>query len=107
MKIKRVHLNLLVDVAIGLAFLAEAVSGLVLWVILPRGGYQGGRGVVSDRFWLVARSDWLSLHDWGAIIIIARVLLHIALHWRWFVCVIRRLFRDVSAAVDGAKECVA
>ncbi len=94
MKLRKAHLNLFLDAIIGLAFIVEAVSGFVLWLVLPHGGFQGGRNPAFARTFLLSRGDWLTLHDWGALVMTAGVLLHIVLHWRWIVCIVRDLWRQ-------------
>jgi hypothetical protein len=83
--------------AIGMALLAlvEAVSGFVLWLALPTGG--GGRGwgsgVGNLTFWGLSRHTWIDIHDWVAVALIALVVLHVVLHWRWIIRVGKSLFR--------------
>ena len=89
--------NLLTDAAIGVAFLVEAVSGFVLWLVLPHGGFQGGRNLAYARTLIVSRDTWLWLHDWFAVVMMLGVLIHLALHWRWIICMFRKLWQDATA----------
>lgn len=102
MRFNRAKVNLTLDVAIGLAFLVEAVSGFVLWLVLPHGGYQGGKNLLYGQSFILSRSAWLSMHDWFALVMVVGVLAHIVLHWRWIVCMFRKLWREASAPKPAA-----
>lgn len=81
-----------VDVVILVAFLLSGVSGLVLWLGGP-GGYQGGRNPNYGQLTLgLSHSTWDDLHVWTSFVMGAGVLVHLALHWSWTVCMTRRLF---------------
>jgi hypothetical protein len=81
--------NYIVDIIMLLLAAFEAVSGFVLWLILPRGGgYQGGRGLTEATF-LWSRDTWLDLHNWVAVALVVVVVLHLVLHWRWIVYMTR------------------
>lgn len=78
--------NLLIDVISFFAFLASTASGLVLWQILPSGGYgfRGSRAVFAEQLFLgLSRQDWLDLHNRTSLLLAGLIVLHIALHWRW------------------------
>ena len=78
--------NLLVDVVSFFAFLASTISGLVLWQVLPTGGYgfRGGRAVVAEQLFLgLSRQEWLNIHIHQSLLLVALIVLHIALHRRW------------------------
>ena len=94
MRWTKAKVNFLVDAIIALAFLGDAVSGLILWLVLPSGGYQGGRGVDTLRVFLFERGVWREMHNWLAVTIMAGIALHIVLHWDWIVCTARRMWRD-------------
>lgn len=94
MKLRRARVYLLVDLAIGVAFLVEVVSGFVLWLVLPHGGYQGGRNPLYQQAFILGRDAWLSLHDWFALVMVLGVLVHLVLHWRWIVGIFRNLWRE-------------
>lgn len=85
----KAKLNYFVDLIIAVGFLVAAFSGLVLLFAGP-GGYQGGRnpGALREVLFL-SRWTWRALHDWGGIAVIAGVGLHLALHWKWIVCMTR------------------
>jgi hypothetical protein len=95
----RASINFWVDVAIGVAFVAAAVSGVVLLVMGSGGGYRGGRGADS------VRGVWRDLHDWSGIAMTAGVLGHLVLHARWIGCMSRNLFRKATARRTAVKDC--
>ncbi|MCE5258191.1 MAG: DUF4405 domain-containing protein [Chloroflexi bacterium] len=91
--------NLLLDGILALAMLAEVVSGFVLWLVLPHaGGYRGGRGLEVAKQFIFERSVWLTLHDWGAVVLTAGILLHIFLHRKWIACMFGNLWRNAKDA---------
>ena len=109
MRINRAKVNLALDTIIGLAFLVEALSGFVLWLVLPHGGYQGGRNALYGQSFIISRDAWLAIHDWFALVMVAGVLAHVIVHWRWIVCMVRKLWREAFAprpvAVAEGEEC--
>jgi len=96
MKKNRAKINYIIDLIIGVSFIAAAVSGVVL-LFAGSGGFQGGRspGYARD-LWLFSRWTWKAVHDWGGMIMIAGVLAHLVLHWKWMVCMTRNLFRRAA-----------
>ncbi len=84
---KRALLNFVVDSAIAVAFLIAAVSGLVF--LLPAGWLTLSGSSTSALG--VEFATWRTLHDWTAVIMIAGVVLHTTLHWRWVTTMVRRL----------------
>jgi len=70
--------------AAAIAFLLQAVSGLVLWKVLP-GGDGGGRfgnGAGEGSFgW--DRHTWLDIHDWSGVALVVIILVHVYLHRKW------------------------
>ncbi len=99
----KAKINLGIDLMIGLAFIMEAVSGFVLWAVLPHGGYQGGRNLLSESSFIVSRSAWLGLHDWFALIMVLGVLAHVVLHWKWIACMVRNMWREAFPARGRAQ----
>jgi len=69
------------------ALLLQAVSGLVLWKILPRGEGDGvgggfGGGAIESTFgW--DRHTWLDIHDRAAVAFLVLIVVHIYMHRKW------------------------
>jgi hypothetical protein len=63
-----------------LVFCAMAGTGLLLAFRLPPGS-RGGRGLTALG---MSRHEWGDIHTWLSYGFLALVLIHMALHWRWF-----------------------
>lgn len=99
-KANKARVNYAVDLVIAVGFLLTAVSGLVLF-FAGSGGYQGGRNPrYLGEVLAVSRATWKTLHDWGGLAMVAGVLLHLVLHWKWMVCMTRNLLRRGSRAAS-------
>ena len=87
----KTKLNYLLDAVIGLAFGLSGVTGMA-FVLMGDGGYQGGRnpGFATTLLGL-SRGTWSDLHTWASLVMIAGVVLHVAFHWGWIVCVTRNM----------------
>ena len=91
MKRHRAKMNLYLDMLIGVAFLVELVSGVVLALVLPHGGYQGGRNPGWDPNFLFSRITWDLIHTWSGVVMIVVAVVHFWIHWRWVRNVTRKL----------------
>ena len=63
-----------------LVFCAMSGTGLLLAFRLPPGS-RGGRGLAAMGMF---RHEWGDIHTWLSYAFLALVLMHMALHWRWF-----------------------
>jgi hypothetical protein len=98
--------NFKLDMGIAVAFLVSMISGIVLWVVLPHGGFQGGRNpLYSASFLFLSRSAWDSLHVWSSVAMGLGVMGHLALHWKWLTCMTRKLVIRDHPARDAGREC--
>jgi hypothetical protein len=90
--------NYILFVIMLITSLLETVSGFVLWLALPcgDGGWQGGRGSVT-AFWALSRDAWRGIHRGAAITLIAAVIIHLILHWRWIVYMTKSYFKPRPA----------
>ena len=87
----KAKLNYMLDAVIGVAFLVSAVTG-VAFLLMGSGGYQGGRNPNFATSLLgIARETWSDLHTWGSLVMIAGVVVHLVLHWKWIVCVTKNM----------------
>ena len=98
MRLTKAKTNFVLDAVIALAGLGQAISGFILWLVLPSGGYQGGRGEDTLRVFIFEREAWKDLHAWLAVTMVAGVVLHVALHWDWIVCMARKMWKDAFPA---------
>jgi len=106
---KRTQLNFAIDVAAFVAFLFLLSTGLLLRYQLPAGSggrHPGGSGRgAADRsvtlLWGWTRHDWGYIHYWIAGLLVAILAVHVALHWKWIVCVLRGAQGDTSGLRFG------
>lgn len=70
--------------------IVEGISGFILWLVIPRGG---GRGGAESVFWGITRDTWIDLHDWVAVAMLVLIVIHIILHWKWIVRMIKTCCR--------------
>lgn len=97
---KKARSYLLLDLVMGLALLLEAFSGFVLWLVLPNaGGYRGGRETAVANTFIFPRVTWLGLHDWGALVLVLGILVHIVLHRKWIACMLSKLWQDATQSL--------
>ena len=98
---RQARLNFSLDTVLFLAFFVINISGLIIWLVLPSGGFQGGRNPTygATLLWL-DRHGWKDLHLWASLAMIAVMVLHVVWHWSWVMCVIRRYSRSVACRRD-------
>jgi len=65
----------LVNVTSFVLFVVLAFTGLLNWLVLPKGYQARGSFLVSLRHFLV------EVHGWVALIFIITIVIHIMLHW--------------------------
>ncbi len=65
----------------------QLFSGVVVWLIMPRGygDFLFMKAGLGRTFWGLQRNEWLDLHAWVAVAMVAIVIIHIIMHWRWIV----------------------
>lgn len=71
---KRTLINYIVDVPLLIFTVLEGVSGLILQF--------GGRSM----------SEWRHIHELCGVPMVVLFVIHLALHWRWVVCVTKNTF---------------
>jgi hypothetical protein len=91
---KSIYLLTLV-ILLALSGIVETVSGFILWFALPSGG---GRRGLELTFWGLTRYTWIDIHDWVAIALIAIVILHLAIHWKWVVRMFKQILFQIKVA---------
>jgi hypothetical protein len=89
--LKTTRNNWWLDITLAVSGLLTSLSGLYLFLI--PGGYQGGRNPYYGIIILFDRTTWEVLHTWAGSVMVLASVLHIALHYRWFINTARNLFR--------------
>ena len=81
------------SIVLFILFAVDCFSGFVLWLILPRGtlDYYHMLSGYGRTFWGLQRNVWLDIHVWVATLIVAIVIIHIVLNWRWVVRVSKKI----------------
>jgi hypothetical protein len=78
---RKITVNIVVDIGCLITLIPSLVSGLVLFLILPSGsGRVQGPGVYLG----ITRDQWLNIHNVASLLFIALVIIHMALHWTYF-----------------------
>ena len=83
-------INFTIDALAFGCFVLLSTTGVLMRYVLPPG---------SGRFtsvWGLDRHDWGALHFWIAAVLFGVLALHVFLHWRWIVSIIRGTPREGS-----------
>lgn len=95
---KKAELNYWVDLGIGIAFLVSAISGLIFLIPI-----DFTTGTTPKVLW-ISLSVWDTLHTWGSIALIAGVMAHMVLHWKWFTSMTRRTLLPGNKKPIGTRQ---
>ncbi len=94
---KRASLNFLIDAVALVTFSLIVSTGFLLRYVFPPGsgrlegsgsGWGASQKAVSV-LWGYARHEWGEFHFWVSVAFVAVLALHVLLHWRWIVSVVR------------------
>jgi hypothetical protein len=80
---KRSALNFLIDAIATAIMLGMIATGIIVRFALPPGSGS------TKALWRLTRHQWGDLHFWLSLAAVAIVLLHLALHWKWVVSIVR------------------
>ena len=92
---KKTFRNWQTDFILFLSFVLASISG-VYFLYFVSGGYQGGRNPTYGITILFERETWSLLHIWTGTIMIAVVLIHVVLHWKWILNTVKRSFQNIN-----------
>jgi len=82
---KKITLNAVVDTIAFFPLLVTAVTGIIIWLYLPRGLALGALGTVASHqtFLGIQRQVWLDVHTYLGLLFTALVTIHLVLHWSY------------------------
>jgi hypothetical protein len=78
----KVKNNWWLDISLFIGGVIAIFSG-IYFLILPVGGFKGGRNPYYGIQILFDRSTWESLHTWGGVAMILVAIVHFIIHWKW------------------------
>lgn len=81
---KRLNANAAVDAIVFTGFLFLSATGVLMRYVLPPG--SGWHTTV----WGLSRHAWGEIHFWVAVVFLSTLTLHLVLHRRWIVSLVRR-----------------
>jgi len=91
----RVSVNFIIDAIALIGFVFLTVTGVLMHYILPPGSGP------YMSLWGLNRHDWGNLHFWVSAVLFAVLSVHLVLHWRWIICVIKGKATDKSGVRLG------
>lgn len=89
--ISRTKTNFWLDTVIFAAFFITAITGLLLWLVIP-----GGSGAGETFFLGLTRHTWVEWHSWVGLSVLLGVVIHLAWHWQWLGCVAQRFLKKMT-----------
>lgn len=95
---KRTLLNLIVDLASAVLLLGMIVTGYIIWFPLPPGSET------TQSLWGLTRYSWGYVHAGISAGLLAVLLVHIVLHWKWMVSVIARRFGRTNISATRSAQ---
>ena len=84
--------NFVVDAVAFAAFVFLTATGVLLRYMLPAGSGH------FSALWGMDRHAWGRVHFWIAVVLMGVLALHLVLHWRWVVCMVKARKREGSGA---------
>ena len=85
--VNKTKANFWLDMAILTLFATTAITGLLLWLIVP-----GGRDNQGLTFLTLTHYDWNEIHVWAGIGMLIGSVVHLVWHWQWICCIADRIF---------------
>ena len=83
-------LNALVDIGCLIAFVPSLITGLVLYLFLPEGGFRSGWATFAG----FPRQQWVMVHNFSSLVFAALLIIHLLLHWRFFYTINRCFIKN-------------
>ena len=96
--VRKVTEQYIASVLLFIMFAADCFSGFVLWLILPRGSldYYNMISGSGRTFWGLQRNIWLDIHAWVATLIVAVIIIHLILNWKWIIGVSKKILNGFT-----------
>jgi hypothetical protein len=80
LQLKPITINALVDIGCLITFIPSLITGLVLCLVLPEGGFRSGWATCLG----IPRNQWVPMHNYVSLVFAALLIIHLLLHWKFF-----------------------
>ncbi|MFH2011993.1 MAG: DUF4405 domain-containing protein [Pseudomonadota bacterium] len=87
---KRNNLNFIVDAVAFVGFVFLVTTGVIMRYMLPPGSGH------YSTIWGLDRHEWGGVHFWIAVVFFSLLAVHLVLHWRWIVSILKGKPREGS-----------
>ena len=87
---RKSNVNFIVDAVAFAAFVLLTATGVLVRYVLPPGS---GHFI---KLWGMDRHGWGQIHFWIAVALMGALALHLLLHWRWVVSMVKGRPREGS-----------
>ena len=106
---RKTTLNAIVDTIAFFPLLVTAVTGIIIWLYLPRGTQLAAFGTVLSHqtFLGIQRQIWLDVHTYLGLLFTALVAIHLVLHWSYIKHLPQRLARTETKKDHSVKRFLA
>jgi ABC-type glutathione transport system ATPase component len=95
---KRITINALVDIACLITFVPSLVTGLVLYLFLPEGGFRSGWATYLG----IPRNQWVMVHNSTSLVFAALLIIHLLLHQEYDLYPHRTVLDNLTDAIGLA-----
>lgn len=82
-------INYIINAGLAISFGISFVTGLLKWP-----------GLTQTFGWHIPTRSYTALHDWSGLVMALLVFAHIVLHWRWIVCMTKKIFKRNEEKCD-------
>jgi cytochrome b subunit of formate dehydrogenase len=94
----RSKMNYYIDITLTILFIVVAITGFVLYLVIPSGVRQGR----YQEFIGITKATWTIIHNKSAILLTLFTGFHFVLHKKWMCCMTKNIFRKED---QGNIEC--
>ena len=84
--------NFIIDLVAFAGFVLLVATGVLLYYILPPGSGH------YTTLWGMDRHEWGDIHLWIAVVFLGALTLHLILHWKWMIHMVRGRRRERAHA---------
>ena len=91
----RTRKRLFVVVILFILALFQTMTGMIMWFAFPENDVNG-HDAIETTFWSLSHHDWATPHQWAAIALVAVIIIHLFINWKWLVNAIRGLWKPTG-----------